>query len=196
MVTMSGLRIGVADHLGWAVVITSSCDHEVVDRRRVELIEPGLPQAPIHHVGGPHQFHRQGSPLDDQALAELVAEVRESAIRATSKAFDELTGALPGPVISMSLRSWPPDFPEDVSVQRRVPHESRADPIMYRKVLAELARRRSWEVQFYDAKSVCDAAVRVLGAPSNQALDSPRSKWGAPWSKDHRVAFAATIVAR
>ncbi|MGZ4312375.1 MAG: hypothetical protein ACXVR1_09760 [Solirubrobacteraceae bacterium] len=29
--------------------MTSCADHEVVDRRRIELIEPGLSAAPIHY---------------------------------------------------------------------------------------------------------------------------------------------------
>ena len=36
------VRLGIADHLGWAVAVTASPDHEVVDRRRIELIEPGI----------------------------------------------------------------------------------------------------------------------------------------------------------
>jgi hypothetical protein len=70
------MRVGIAHHLGWAVAVTASSEHAVVDRRRVELIEPGLPSAPIHHEGGPHLHHRQDEPLDDTALAKLVSEVR------------------------------------------------------------------------------------------------------------------------
>ena len=61
--------MGIAHHLGWAVAVTASADHAVVDRRRIELIEPGLPAAPIHHEGGPHLMHRSAEPLDDEALA-------------------------------------------------------------------------------------------------------------------------------
>ena len=75
------MDVGVAHHLGWAVLVTASADHEVVDRRRVELVEPGLPAAPIHHEGGAHELHRTGAPLDDEALAALVARVRASAAR-------------------------------------------------------------------------------------------------------------------
>lgn len=133
------MRLGIAHHLGWAVAVTASADHQVVDRRRVELIEPGLPAAPIHHEGGAHAFHRRATPLDDGALAALVAKVRASVIRATLAALDELTGALPEPIESMSLRSWPADFPAEIAVQRRVPYESRADSVMYLQVLADSA---------------------------------------------------------
>jgi hypothetical protein len=46
---IGGLRLGIADHLGWAVAVTASGDHEVVDSRRIELVEPGVSAAPIHH---------------------------------------------------------------------------------------------------------------------------------------------------
>lgn len=187
------MRVGVADHLGWAVAVIASSDHQVVDRRRLELIEPGLPPAPVHHVGGPHEMHRQGAPLDDEALAALVAEVRASVVRATSAALDELVAAASKPILSLSLRAWPDDFPVDIAVQRRVPHESRADPIMYRHVLADAARARGWEIDFYD-KGVEAEAARILGARANEVLFGPRATLGPPWTKDHRMALAATIV--
>ena len=46
-----GIHVGIYDHLGWAVSITASGDHDVVDRRRIDLIEPGVPNMPIHHPG-------------------------------------------------------------------------------------------------------------------------------------------------
>ena len=73
------MRVGIAHHYGWAVAVTASADHAVVDRRRIELIDSGLPAAPVHHEGGPHLLHRTGEPLDDDALERLVAEVRASA---------------------------------------------------------------------------------------------------------------------
>ncbi len=108
-----------------------------MDRRRIELIEPGMAVAPIHH---------EGKPLDDAATAALVATVRASAVRATSASLDELATAVPEPVVSMSLRAWPLDFPDDIVVQRRPPYEAHADSIMYRQVLAEQARARGWDV--------------------------------------------------
>ena len=190
------MRVGVAHHLGWAVVVTASADFAVVDRRRIELIEPGLPTAPIHHEGGPHVMHRTGTPLDDEGLAALVATVRESVVRSASAALDELTAALSEPIVSMAVRAWPADFPQDIVVQRRVPYESRADSVMYVQVLGELARRRGWGVHHYDAKHVEREAIALLGNRAIDVLDGPRAALGPPWSKDHRIALAATIVGR
>lgn len=189
------MRLGIAHHLGWAVVVTASADHEVVDRRRIELIEDGLPAAPVHHVGGPHVLHRSGEPLDDDALAALVADARASARRTASAELDDLAGAVPAPIVSMSLRAWPADFPDDVAVLRRVPYESQADSVMYRQVLAELAGERGWAVHLYDAGRVEAEAAAMLGARADDVLRGPRRRLGPPWSKDHRLALAATILA-
>jgi hypothetical protein len=188
------VRLGIAHHLGWAVAVTASADHDVVDRRRIELIEPGLPAAPVHHEGGPHLLHRRGSPLDDEALAALVAEVRASAVRTTTAELDALAGALTAPITSMSLRAWPADFPMDIATQRRVPYESHADSIMYRQILADLAEGRGWAVHLFDAKTVEREASSVLGARADDVLQGPRARLGAPWSKDHRTALAATVL--
>jgi hypothetical protein len=190
------MRVGIAHHLGWAVAITASADHEVVDRRRIELIEPGMPAAPIHHEGGPYAaLHGSPDRLDDVALAALVADVRASVLRSTARALDELASAVPEPIVSVSLRAWPTDFPEDIAVQRRVPYESQADSVMYRRVLAEVADDRGWTVHLYEAKDVENDAIRILGGRADEVLHGPRATLGPPWSKDHRMALASTIVA-
>ena len=57
---LQSVRVGIAHHLGWAVAVTASAGHVVVDRRRIELIEPGMPAAPVEH---------EARPLDDGAAA-------------------------------------------------------------------------------------------------------------------------------
>lgn len=189
------MRLGIAHHLGWAVSVAAADDHTVVDRRRIELIEPGLPPAPVHHEGGPHVLHRMGAPLEDDVLAELVADVRASVVRATFAALDELSTGLPEPIVSMSIRAWPTDFPEDIAIQRRVPYESRADSVMYCQVLADVARDHGWDIHLFNANDVEAEAVRLLGERADEVLHGPRVTLGPPWSKDHRMALAATIVA-
>ena len=189
------MRVGVAHHFGWAVAVTASSDHEVVDRRRIELIEPGLPEAPVHHMGGTHPMHDTSAALDDNALAALVADVRASVVHATTAALHELAAALPEPIVSMSVRGWPADFPTDIEVVRRVPYESRADSVMYCQVLAELAGARGWDVHRFDAKVVMAEAARILGEQADEVFQRPRATLGPPWSKDHRMALAATVVA-
>jgi hypothetical protein len=180
------VRVGIAHHLGWAVAVTASAGHEVVDRRRIELIEPGIPAAPIEH---------EAKTLSDGAATALLARVRASALRAASASLDELAASLPGPVTSMSLRAWPLDFPDDIAIQRRPPYDAHADSVMYRQVLDELARARGWDVHLYDARDVEAQAARILGARAAEVLHGPRATLGPPWAKEHRAALAATIIA-
>jgi hypothetical protein len=188
------MRLGIADHFGWAVAVTASADHRVVDRRRIVLIEPDLPAAPVHHEGGTHPLHARADPLDDAALEALVATVRASVVRTASVALDALASEVPEPIESMSLRAWPAEFPQGIAEQRRVPYESRADAIMYRQVLAGLGQARGWRICLYNAKDVEVDAARVLGDRAEEVLRGPRATLGPPWSKDHRVALAATIA--
>ena len=169
------LRTGLADHFGWAVAVTVAEDGEVVDRRRLELVEPGLPAAPVHY---------EGARLGDAGTAELVALVRASIERCAAAAL----GELPAGVVSVSLRSLPEAFPTDIATLRRSPWEARADAVMYRSVLAAAARARGWEVHFYDVRAVLESVAPDVVA-------RPRSVLGPPWTKDHRVAMAAAIVA-
>jgi len=189
------MRVGVAHHFGWAVVVTATADHRVVDRRRVELVEPGVPAAPVHHGAGMYAMHSSGEAPDDEALAELVAVVRASAVRAASVAFDRLATEVPGSVRSLSVRAWPAGFPTEVAVLRRPPYESRADSVMYCQVVAEVAQDRGWPVHGFDARTVEAEAAQIVGARAGDVLSGPRRTLGPPWSKDHRVALAATIVA-
>jgi len=62
-------------------------------------------------------------------------------------------------------------------------------------VLSELARERGWRVHFFNFKSVEDEASSTLGERADDVLYGPRATLGPPWSKDHRMALAATIVA-
>jgi hypothetical protein len=96
---------------------------------------------------------------------------------------------------SSPTRTWPPHFPDDIAVQRRPPYEARADAIMYRQVLAELAQARDWGVHFFSAKDVIGQAVSMLAERADEVLQGPGATMGPPWTKDHRIALAATIVA-
>ena len=127
------MHIGVADHLGWAVVVTASAEGQVLDRRRIDLVEPGVTAAPIHY---------EGKGLDEAATTAPVAKVRASALRATAQALDALAEDLDRAIATMSIRALPEDFLDDIAALRRAPYEARADAVMYRQVLAELARAR------------------------------------------------------
>jgi hypothetical protein len=180
--------IGISDHGGWAVLVTATADGKLLDRRRVELVDEGLPTIPHHHIA-------QTLPLDE--AVDLIERVRVSAERHAKLAFDAVAMAVPSPILGIALRecpSWlPPTIAERIKDYRA---QNVADWVMYRKALASQAEVRGWAVHWYDARKVFDGASRTLGVKDLDAnLVQMRRSIGPPWGKDHRVAMAAAIVA-
>src|SRR5215471_14723167 len=90
--------IGVSDHGGWAVLVTAAGDGTLLDRRRVELVDEGLPKIP-------HHSEAQALPLHE-AVA-LVERVRLSAERHAKLALDAVTMTVPARILGVALRQCP-----------------------------------------------------------------------------------------
>jgi hypothetical protein len=179
--------IGVADHGGWAVLVTVARDGKLLDRRRVELVDEGLPKIPHHSEG-------QALPLDE-AVA-LVERVRASAERHAKLVLDAEAKTVPGRIRGVALRhcpELPPTIAERIQDYRA---QNVADWVMYRQALAAAAEARGWAVHWYDAKKVLDAASAALRIKDLDAhFVQLRRSIGPPWSMDHKLAMAAAIVA-
>ncbi len=179
--------IGVSDHGGWAVLVTVASDGTLLDRRRVELVDEGLPKIPHHSEG-------QGLPVDE-AVA-LVERVEASAKRHSKLVLDAVAVTVPGRIVGVALRQCPelpPTVAERIADYRA---QNVADWVMYRKALAAAAEVRGWAVNWYDAKKVFDAASEALRIADIDAhFLQIRKAIGPPWNKDHRLAMAAAIVA-
>lgn len=177
--------IGVSDHGGWAILVTAAHDGTLLDRRRVELVEQGLPKLPYHHDA-------QGLPLDN-AVA-LVERVRASAARQSVLALDAVASAVPR-ILGIALRNCPPLPPTIAERLQNYRAQNVADWVMYRNELAAAAESRGWPVHWYDTKKVFAAAARALHLNN---LDTHflhiRKTAGPPWDKDHKLAMAAAIA--
>jgi hypothetical protein len=180
-----GAIIGVSDHGGWAVLVAVARDGKLLDRRRVELVDAGLPKLPHHSEG-------QRLPLN-QAV-ELVERVRLSAERHAVLALDAITMAT-SPILGVALRKCPqlpPTIGERIKNYRA---QNVADWVMYRKALASAAEARGWPVHWYEAKSVLTAARAAVQVENFDAhFLKMRSAIGAPWNQDHKLAMAAALV--
>lgn len=179
--------IGVADHAGWAVLVTVGPDARVIDRRRVALLAPGLPCLPHHH---------EAQALPRREGVALIARVRESAYAHAREALEALARALRVDVATVALRrlpALPPTVEERIEDYRA---QCVADGVMFREAIAAAALARGWSVEWYETKTVLAAAARALGRDDVEALlAAPRQTLGPPWQKDHRVAMAAAIAA-
>jgi hypothetical protein len=188
--------LGVADHSGWAVCVTvavSGGAPTVVDRRRVELIEPGVPSQPYHH-----ETVRMPRPEAEQ----LVARVRESVLRTTLARLTELRGELQPrcTIAAMTLRIPPLSYvPVTVAEAHASYHVMcRADGMMYHDALSAAARDLAIPVELYPRGQEVVRAAERLGASVGgveQYVRSAGQSLGPPWQKEHRLAAAAAIAA-
>ncbi|MGE0192583.1 MAG: hypothetical protein AB7T63_11150 [Planctomycetota bacterium] len=179
--------VGVADHAGWAVLVTVGPDAVVLDRRRVDLVDTGLPVLPHHHEG-------QKLPVGE-AVA-LVEKVRASAKRCAARALESLARDVGPRLAAIALRACPP-LPETIAA-RLADYRAQcmADTVMFRHALADAATARGWRVSWYEAKTVFDAAAHALGRDTiDDLLLEAGMQLGSPWRRDHRTAMAAAIAA-
>jgi hypothetical protein len=182
--------IGISDHGGWAVLVTVTGDGTLLDRRRVDLVDKDLPKIP-------HHSEAQRLPLDE-AVA-VVERVRVSAERHAKLVLEAVAMTMPAciGITGVALREcplWlPPTIAERIKDYRA---QNVADWVMYRKALAAAAEARGWAVHWYDTKEVFDGAREAIGVNDLDAYFLQlRKSIGPPWSRDHKLAMAAAIVA-
>jgi hypothetical protein len=169
------------------VLVTADGNGTLLDRRRVELVDEGLPKIPHHSEG-------QVLPLEE--AIKLVERVRASAERHAKLVLDAVAMAVPGRILGIAVRQCP-ELPPTIA-ERITNYRARnvADWVMYRKALAAAAEARGWAVHWYDPRQVHDMASRALGVESLDAhFGQLRRSVGPPWGQDHKIAMAAAIAA-
>lgn len=182
----NGGIIGVSDHGGWAVLVTAARDGGLLDRRRVVLVDSGLPTIPYHHEA------QKLSLSDAEALIE---RVRLSAEKHAAIALGAVANTVPH-VLGVALRACP-SLPATIAERLKNYHaQNNADWVMYRQAIASAAEARGWPVHWFHSKSVFTQASNALGIKSFDAhFIGMRKSLGPPWNNDHKLAIAAAIVA-
>jgi hypothetical protein len=184
--------LGVADHNGWAVCVTVAVSNGapvVIDRRRLELIEPGLPSQPYHH-------ETLRMPLADAEA--LVLRVRESVSRTTEARVSELRDALPYTIVAMTLRNPPMTYVPRTVVEAHASYNvmCRADAMLYHDALATTATRLGLALELHDRGTEVERAADRLTVSVEDVeryLHDTGKRLGPPWQKEHRLAAAAAI---
>jgi hypothetical protein len=187
--------VSVAEHTGWAHVVCVAARDDVaavVERRRVTLIDPGLPTQPYEHDTGAMRV--------DEADA-LIARVRKSIAGRSSLALQRLVAELaPGhTVVALAIREPPfPDLPGSVAAVRRSYRlTNSADGMMYHLAICRAARLLELDVQLCRRGQEVSRAAAGLGvAPEEIEEFVTRSgrPAGPPWTAEHQRAFAAGIA--
>ncbi len=192
--------VGAVEHGNSAVLVTVAPGGELLDRRRIDLTEPGLPTHPHHHEGSWAVGRYVDSPWARAvSLADAVAlveRVRASAARGAHESLESLARAVPIPIASIAIRvcpELPPTTEERIADNRA---QAVADSVMYRRALATAAEARGWSVHWYDRERVFRDAAGVLGRDDIDAfLHALGRSLGPPWQAKHKLAAAAAIAA-
>lgn len=193
---MQKAAVGIAEHNGWANLVTVTVEDgvpNIVDRRRVELVESHLPNQPYHH--------ETLEMAADQADT-LVTLVKASVAGAAAEALDKLAADLAGvcALSKIAIRTPPidslPASVAEVHASRRV--MMAADGMIYHDALCRAARARGLEVVLVARRTELERAADVLRLSPDVAdatIDRLGGALGSSWEKEHKFAAAAAIAA-
>jgi hypothetical protein len=197
--TQRAATVGVAEHSNSAVLVTVAPGGDILDRRRIDLTERGLPTHPHHHEGswavGRYLNVPGAQALSLAEAVSLVERVRASAARGARESLETLAAAVPVPIASIAIRACPrlpPTIEERIADNRA---QTFADSVMYREALAMAAEARGWSVHWYDRERVFHDAAVVLGREDvNAFLHAMGRSIGPPWQATHKLAAAAALA--
>jgi hypothetical protein len=191
--------VGVVEHGNSAVLVTVTPECEILDRRRIDLTDRGLPTHPHHHEGSWAVGRYLDSPWARTiSLADAVAlveRVRASAARGARDCLEALATSVLLPIASIAIRECPelPPTTEERIADNRA--QTVADSVMYREALATAAVARGWCVHWYDREAVFRDAAAALGCEDIDAfLHAMGRPIGPPWQAKHKLAAAAAIA--
>lgn len=183
--------VGASDHYARAELVTLAVENAApvfLDRRRVALIDPGLPGAPYHH---------EALELDLGAATELVDRVRRSVAGHARAALSNLLAMHRARVLILPTSPYPrlPDSLEEVLRSRPLTHA--ADGMLYRESLAAAAAELGLEVRRFPRKNdpvaLAADALGVDVADVAALVARFGREAGTPWRADHKRAAAAAL---
>jgi hypothetical protein len=186
--------VGVADHGGWAILVSAAAVNgvpTVVDRRRVALIEEGVPTQPYHH---------DTLAMADAEAERLLRRVKRSIAACTAAAFDTLAADLAPRYRVSAITIRQPTLerlPATVAEAHQSYHvQCRADGMLYHSAICEAARQRGWTLEFHRRGEELAQAAQALQSSTvdvERFLNSLKQTLEPPWTAEHRNAFAAAI---
>jgi hypothetical protein len=181
--------IGFRVKTGWAaaVLLTGPPAHPtVLDRRRVPLSDPAVPQSrqPYHAGFGTAR-------TDERALARLVGLVRRYARLSLDELFDEYRAA-GHPLRGVGLVVGSQVDPETIASPHMRAHA--AEGRLYRTLVEDAARRRRLPVLLLIEREQYATAERRLGravSDLRRALERLRPEAPGPWRAEEKAAALA-----
>ncbi|MCZ6503105.1 MAG: hypothetical protein O6945_11380 [Gammaproteobacteria bacterium] len=191
----SSAVVGVSEHNGWAIFVCVSARAGrpvVIDRRRVQLLDSGLPRQPYHH---------EATELELDKAEALITRVEESAAANALSRLTELQQDIESDheLVAISIREDPVrPLPKTVAeILSHHPSMHAAEGILYRRALRDAGHTIGIEVDSYPRKNGMAHFVGKLETVE-ESLDDLLKKigksLGPPWQKDHKVATSAAMA--
>ena len=188
--------VSAAEHAGWAHMICVAATGNVpavIERRRVALIDPGLPTLPYHH--------ESLAMREDEANA-LIARVRRSIAARTSLAMQRIVTELAPTyaVVALAIREPPfAELPESVAAVRASYRlQCAADGMLYQRALCRAAQQLDLDVHLCRRGEETSRAAEQLDVTPGEIdefITRTGRPSGPPWTQEHRRAYAAGIAA-
>ena len=192
--------VGVAEHGNSAVLVTVTPGGELLDRRRIDLTEPGLPTHPHHHEGSWAVGRYLSTPgARALPLADVVALVER--VRVCRRARCARGARSPGRGAAGADRGHrdprlPHPAADDRGADRR---QSRADVRRLRHVSpGPRDRRRGARLvrALVRPRARAQDAAAALGREDVDALLQAMGRSvGPPWQTTHKLAASAALAA-
>jgi hypothetical protein len=189
------VSFGFKAHSGWAalVVIGGPQDRpEVIERRRLDLVEAEWAKAPYH--AAEELDIKEGRLLVRKGIQSAHA-VAKRQMKELLKRHERLGHEVTASAVLMGapMPDWSTD--EILAVHFRM---HKAEGVLFREALAEAAR--SCELQFVPVpeKQLSEFAARTLNTSANvlsKKLVKLGKEIGPPWGKDQKDSALAALIA-
>jgi hypothetical protein len=187
--------VSVAEHTGWAHLVCVAARGRVpavIARRRVALIDPGLPTMPYEH---------DTTAMTEAEATAVVAKVRQSIAARTSEALRRVVIELAPAHTAVALAIRKPPFgalPASVAAVR-TSHRllCAADGMLYQLAVCRAARQLELDVHLCRRGEEAARAARQLGVSADEIehfVSRTGRPTGPPWTQEHRRAYAAGIA--
>jgi hypothetical protein len=187
--------VSVSDHTGWAHLVCVSMRGNVpavIARRRVVLVDVGLPTQPYEH---------DSTAMGEDEANALIARVRRSIAARSSDALQRVVTELAPEyaVVALAIRKPPfAGLPGTVTAVWKS-HRLRcaADGMMYQLALCRAARHLELDLQMCRRGEEASRAAQQLGVTPGaieEFVSRSGRPSGPPWTEEHRRAYAAGIA--
>jgi hypothetical protein len=186
--------LGFRAHSGWAAAVAvagSPRSPEVLDRRRIELIEPGSP-------GGVQPYHAARTmdlPKAEEFITGVIAAIDRSALNAVSAFAESVSGK--GHAISSCgiVLASGRALPSLEATLRSHAMVHTAEGELYRAAIARAGKKFKWRCVRVPERDLYKLAAKQLRIPEQKLktrITEMGREVGSPWSADEKCA---TLVA-